>query len=1050
MKKLLLYLTFALIGSTLTAQVSQVEVRTLADGSKLVVDGKEFMINGMNWDYFPIGTNYSYSLWNQSDDLIRAALDTEMALLRNMGVNAVRMYTGVPAKWIRYIYENYGIYTMLNHSFGRYGLTIDGAWVAVTDYRDPRVRKLLLDEVTELARTYKDTPGLLLFLLGNENNYGLFWAGAETEDFPDEEDARAFVGESRGRPMYKLMNEAAKQMKAIDDAHPVAICNGDLLFLNIIAEECPDVDIYGTNMYRGVSFGDAFERVKKEYGKPILFTEFGADAFNAISNSEDQEAQAYYMVGNWKEIYANAAGLGLAGNSIGGFTFQFSDGWWKYGQTVNLDVHDNNASWANGGYDRDYVEGENNMNEEWFGVCAKGPTNERGLYNLYPRAAYYALKEAHQLNPYAEGMSANAVTDYFAGINLMAAVLQARGDQAALAAIAGGSKLSISRLSAELSTFNTGGKLIATPENADPTSQRYPNQLGFDHMQSFFVGVQGNPAPNMRANVEFNILGNVAQNPINEIFYENRGRPVITKTANGQTTLNDVNRVAVYRADFSWNHKLFDMTGFYRTGHYHWGYEGDFFGLYPEANYGPNIDIYNGTAPIGVEFEGKKQLKGLTVAMGPELWWGANPAILLKYTHELAGIQWTGIFHEDLEQRGATESSFAIPMPKTRRATLYGKKKMGPLGIEVGGIWGGQPLQGRVFQLVNPEKSDDPTPYQDQIRPEDTWGGKVKFTYAQGRINWYASAAAQGLVANGGFDATRTFTGWRLKDSGSGNQYNFLSGFTVSFGDLQVAPNFLWQRPIVGPMTNGLEAPGRLRNILSDPFVVRANREQVAGEILFTWDPTPGTWMYEWNNDQVEDAKLAISAGFVYRHLPTSQDAAIGILPDGRTFFAFPGAAPAQDLWEAHARLVSKLSPELGWIANIYTGTAQANGDSDRLIRRFGIDLRAIYKKMKAIVAYRNNDWGPFDYHRDFNLTFPHQVSLDLSTTLGTPQWFALPETKIGLMGTFRTLDQFSPRYCPTRIINAAGESECDPTAVGFDNGQEWEIRTYLHVNIFK
>ena len=51
-----------------------------------------------------------------------------------------------------------------------------------------------------------------------------------------------------------------------------------------------------------------------------MFTEFGADAFNAVSNSEDQESQAYYMVGNWKEIYANAAGMGNANNSIGGFT----------------------------------------------------------------------------------------------------------------------------------------------------------------------------------------------------------------------------------------------------------------------------------------------------------------------------------------------------------------------------------------------------------------------------------------------------------------------------------------------------------------------------------------------------------------------------------------------------------------------------------------------------------------------------------------------------------------------------------------------------------
>jgi hypothetical protein len=35
-----------------------------------------------------------------------------------------------------------------------------------------------------------------------------------------------------------------------------------------------------------------------------------------------------------------------------------------------------------------------------------------------------------------------------------------------------------------------------------------------------------------------------------------------------------------------------------------------------------------------------------------------------------------------------------------------------------------------------------------------------------------------GLVANGGADQTITFTGWKLKDSGSGNQTNFLTGFT--------------------------------------------------------------------------------------------------------------------------------------------------------------------------------------------------------------------------------------------------------------------------------
>ena len=71
---------------------------------------------------------------------------------------------------------------MLNHSFGRYGLTLDGVWEPNTDYSDPRVKSLLVSEVTKMVQDYKDTPGLLLFLLGNENNYGLFWEGAETEN----------------------------------------------------------------------------------------------------------------------------------------------------------------------------------------------------------------------------------------------------------------------------------------------------------------------------------------------------------------------------------------------------------------------------------------------------------------------------------------------------------------------------------------------------------------------------------------------------------------------------------------------------------------------------------------------------------------------------------------------------------------------------------------------------------------------------------------------------------------------------------------------------
>ncbi|WP_430408690.1 glycoside hydrolase family 2 TIM barrel-domain containing protein [Kordia sp.] len=1057
MKKTFLTLALIFLTTSMFSQAGNVAVEKNSQGMKLVVNGKDFIINGMNWDYVPIGSTITDpGIWNRSDEIIMSALDAEMLLLKNMGVNTIRTY-GLKPKWVRYIYEKHGIYTMINITFGAYGLTINGAWTPQTDYADPATRKILMDEAIEMANTYKDTPGLLMYMIGNENNYHLSWTGAETEAIPIEGVDSNKIKSARA--LYKAFNDATLEIKKIDTSHPVTICNGDLLYLDIVKEECKDIDIYGTNMYRGISFGDAFQRVKDELDKPILFAEFGADAFNARDNKEDQYSQAYYMTGNWKEIYANAAGLGKANNSIGGFTFQFSDGWWKYMQTKNLDVHDNVAVWPNGGYSRDQEKATDlNMNEEWFGICAKGPTDARGLYTLYPRAAYYALKEAHQLNPYDSQMTSEFLSNYFDNIQIMDAVLRARGDKAAAG---GGSnqKIRISQLRAEFTTFNTGGSLITTPQNADPDENVYPNQLGFDHMQSYFIGVEGNPAPNMRANVNFNILGRVAENPIDEIFYENRGRNLNLDSNTGEVVLSDVNRVNVYNAEFEWNAKDFDLRGFYRTGHYHWGYEGDIFGLYPEANYGPNLDIYGGEI-LGIEIDGKRDFKGLKAAFGPQLWWGANPTMLLKYSKNYKGWDITGIYHRDLNTDLEFDDtgrrvldvnqvrSGVIPAWPIERATLALEKDFGKVGLSVGGIWAGNPLNGSVYQDVR-GSSGNYTVVEDKIKSTDNWGAKAKITYQGGRFNMYAQGSVMGLVANGGADQTQTFTGWRLRDSGSGNMTNFLSGFTYSYGNFQIAPNFMWQRPLVDAMPSDVQAPGRLRNVIDDPFAVRGgNREMTAGEILFTYDPTPGTWMYEWNNDRAEDAKFAANLGFVFRHLPTQQDAHIGFNAN-RTFFAFPNAVPAEDLWEINSRMVSKVSPELGIIANFYYGNAQANGDDSRLIKRFGGDIRMIYKKIQVMSHVKINDWGPFDYHRDFNLTYPTQLMLDISTSLSKPDWFLLPSTRIGIRGTWRALDEFSPRYAPNAT---AGEFATAPiiSPVGFDNGTEWEIRTYIHINIGK
>lgn len=1037
-------LLLLLMAVPLMAHQERISVANGPDGSRLMVDGRPFMVNGMNWDYFPVGTNYSYSLWTQPADVIKSALDNDMSLLKNMGVNAIRQHAGVPAAWVRYIYEKYGIYTMIYSSFGRYGMTIDGTWVANTDYSDPRVEPLLMEEARNLVREYDGTPGILLYLLGNENNYGLFWQGAETEDIPVEDRKSTKQAVS----LYRLFNKAAVEMKEAGASYPIAICNGDLLFLDIIARECKDIDILGINCYRGESFGDLFSRVRTEYGKPVLFTEFGSDAFNAVTQEEAQKEQADILLKNWTEIYLNAAGLGNNGNSLGGFTFQFSDGWWKSGQNVNLDIHDTGASWSNGGYKFDYVEGENNMNEEWFGICAKGTPDSRGIYELYPRAAYYLLKEVHSINPYADGSTTASVLSRLAGLDVMPSVLQSRGDRAALQS----EKtriVSISELRADISTYYTGARNTETPSSRPEVPTTFPSFKGFDHMESFYVGVAVQPASNVRGEVTVNILGNVAENPIDEIFYENRGRSRYIAGEDGEyVDLGPLERVKVYSASFDWNGKWFDMNLFYRKGHYHWGYEGDFFGFYPEANYGDNMDIYGGEAPFGTEIEGKKALKGLKIAFGPELWWGANPAVIAKYYRNVGRFDLAGLFHYDIAQRVGTTTSYAIPLPKNMRASIMAGVTLGRFNIVAGGLWSGYPLVGREFQATK-EYSPDATVYVDRVKTSDTFGGKLKVTYSGGKFNAYVQGAIMGLVANGGADYTRTLTGWTLKDCGSGNQSNVLAGFTYNIGKFQIAPNFLYQKPLVGPMPNGIEAPGRLRNVIDDPFAVRSNRETKAAELLLTYDPTPDTWMYDWENDNREDAPFAASLGFVYRHLPTSQDAAIGILANGRSTFAFGAAAPAHDLWETNLKIASRVSSDFGLIANAYMGTAQANGDDGRLIKRAGADIRMLYRKIKLNAGVKFNDWGLYDYHRDFNLTYPLQCVLDLSVNLSTPKWLGALPTRVGIRGTFRTLDQYSNRYVAGYAPDGSGSFEAVTDIADAAPGNEWEVRTYISFNLF-
>jgi hypothetical protein len=176
---------------------------------------------------------------------------------------------------------------------GRYGYNVDGKWYPQTNYAHPRTRETMKNDVLEIVKKYKNVPGVLLFALGNENNYGLEWSSFEIENLPEGERYQ-----EKAKYLYTLYNEVIVEAKQIDSEHPFLIVNGDIQYIDLIKKHCTDLDILGVNAYRGISFTDMWQRVHKQLGLPILLTEFGSDAFNALENREEQLGQAEIVKGN--------------------------------------------------------------------------------------------------------------------------------------------------------------------------------------------------------------------------------------------------------------------------------------------------------------------------------------------------------------------------------------------------------------------------------------------------------------------------------------------------------------------------------------------------------------------------------------------------------------------------------------------------------------------------------------------------------------------------------------------------------------------------------
>ena len=988
------------------------------NGWKLQVNGDDYYIKGVVWGYSPRGQNYSYNLWGESDDFIRKVLDYEFSLLKAAGVNTIRSFNFMPPKWVTYVYKEYGIMTVINPLMGRYGATIAGKWVPNVDYSDELTRAALKAEALEYVQQYKDVPGVMMFAFGNESNYGLSWSSFEIEDLPEGEQNTA-----KARYLYSLFEEVIASGKNMAPDKLFTIVNGDIQYIDLIAELVPSLDVLGSNVYRGPSFTSLWKEVDEKLDLPVVFFEFGSDAFNAREFQEDQAAQARILKEQWQEMYNKAYGNGEEGNSAGGFVFEWRDEWWKYLQEENLDVQDNNASWSNQAYLFDWAEGRNNMNEEWFGIAALGPKNADGVYTARPRMAYDVLSEIWSMDPYT--LKKSAFNQAINNINMD--YLELKGEVRQLKAENQEEK---SKLSFSGGDVRTEFVMRALEQQLTEDGE---DGVEFSDGQMLFLDFEFQPTDYIDGQFSLNILGNVADKRPLEFTYGDRGLPVVIDDASVEiqeipvspVVIEGGERVEIYDFEATYQGENFDLNAFYHTPRYHWGYEGDFFGLVHEATDTLGMDIWNAKAPEGIEIVGKNKWEGVTLLAGPEVYWGANPKFVLKYDFTLGNTSWTFIHSEDVARLGQGAAATQATERQSRQTTLYMEKEFSDSWkLELGGIMAATEKVDEVYTRVDSAQNV----YVDQIEFEDTLGFKAKLTFPVFGYETYVSAHQAGLVADGGqhhkvFGVTDPS---RLPYSGLGNKREYEAGMIMTFGDWQVFPRVMvrdnlvdanpFLPPSIGP--GGVLNPGVTpRDRDNDPFAVLGNREAKSAEVFFTWDPTGATQFWSWDNDWREDADFAFTIGGGYTEYPTPTDANLFFYEPTGSNASFGQGLPAEDVWTVSSRMVANTGPGRKFIATIIRGFDQSTGDPNGGTRDYWeLHGKAIFGGRHTISgSFMKDAWGPYDFYRQFNITFPEQINLDYSILLGrNARADSSVESldrasKIGIRAVYRTLDDNSP-----------------------------------------
>lgn len=333
------------------------------DGRFLLVDNEPYEIRGVAWNPVPQGGTHLNDL-----DFSGYA-DLDVALMQELGINTVRTYEPIVDTVVLDKLHAAGI-KVINSAYNWGGSDVSS--------------------VDAVVNAVKGHPAILMWSVGNEWNYNGLYFGLDLQ------------------AAATRVNAVAQRIKTLDPNTPVATIYGELPSAALV-EQLNHVDVWGVNVYRGISFGDLFDQWHVIADRPMFIGEYGADAYNANDNGSgaaigyDPASQSHAVVVLTQEIFDNIVTEDAMGNQtgvLGGLFFEWADEWWKAG---NPNQQDPGGVAPGGGPYPDAT-----FNEEYWGIVDIQRNRRCGFFNL--QALYASIIDATTFTPLPCGEADPSVT----------------------------------------------------------------------------------------------------------------------------------------------------------------------------------------------------------------------------------------------------------------------------------------------------------------------------------------------------------------------------------------------------------------------------------------------------------------------------------------------------------------------------------------------------------------------------------------------------------------------------------------------------------------